>query len=1531
MMAKRILRWTGFIVLTPVLIFIIFFILLYVPPIQNFLRKKVVTIASDATGMQIEIERISLSFPLDLVVQNVEVIDKQDTLLSASELMVKVQLLPLIRKRIEVNGIRFQDVRVNSAGLIDGMRVEGVLGQFFLESHGVDLSSETVNLNKVKLNDTNLKLCLTDIAESKSDSTSTPLNWKVLLHQLSLQNVTFILDMPVDSLNLYTHLGEAMVKNGTVNLRTGLYQLSLFKLADSEVHFDFGDKKEREGFDPSHIVARNINIQLDSLKYHGQNIAAQIKQFTLNERSGLSVTSLKGSIVSNDKFVKVPSLRLETPYSYMDLMLLADWATIYKPETGEGSVRLSADIGKQDVLLFTGHLSDDFKENYPFRPLILRTSLEGNMQDLRLNELRAELPGAFRFIAEGQAQAVLDSINRRACVELDASTGNLDFILSLLEENSRKSFAIPQNMSLMGEASMKGKLYDADFTFTEGMGRIVLDASYDSGREIYDASLTIDSLKLTDFMPKDSLYMLTASITAHGEGIDFFSPKTTMNANFKVDTFNYAIYNLSGIEMVASLEQSLAKVTLNSHNPLIDMQARLEALLHPYRIDADLNVDLENVDLYRMHMTQAPFDAGLNFHVKASTDMKETHTVEGAVTDMRMQMEKGAFSPKNIYFSAALSPDSTMASVRAGDLKVLLNAAGDIERLMKESDHFVETLNTQFAEKTLDQNELRTCLPNACLCITAGSDNPISNYLDAFAGVDFNEFFVDIGTSPVDGINGKSYIYALHTDSLQLDTLRFDIFQDTTGVKFAGNVINGPSNKQIVFKATANGELRKHSARLLLGYFNDKGEQGLNLGIRAVLRPEGYSLHLFPEHPTIVFRSFDLNKGNYIYVGKDQHVRADVSLLDSAGTGLKLYSLPDTTALQDIAAELRRIELADVSQMIPYMPKISGLLSAETHFVQTKEELQLAADVQVEKLIYEKNPIGNVELGAVYLPGEGDDHHLDVHLNHDNHEVLEAGGIYHSSGNGLLDADITIQDFPLRLANGFIPDGLVRLAGNLGGNLNVKGELAKPMLDGEIVLDSVSGNVPQYGVRFRMDSKPIRLEKSKLIFDKYSIYTRGNNPFMINGNVDMTNFSAMTADLKLGARNYELINAKKTKESLVFGKVFVDIFSMVQGPLDGLKVRGNINLLGTTNVTYVLKDSPLTAAQDRLGELVTFVNFNDTTEVKEEELPPVTLGGIDMLMVVHIDQAARVNADLNEDGSDYIRLEGGGDLSLQYSEFNGIQLTGRYTLTSGKMKYSIMNLKNLDYTIQNGSYVDFSGNPMNPLLNITAVYKVKTAVMQDDQKRMVNFEASIIIQNTLENLSVSFDLSAPEDATIQNELAAMSDEERSKQAVAMMITGTYLGGGGGGFNMGNSLNSVLNSAIQGITNNIKAVDISLGVDMADGTDGNSHTDYSYQISKRFWNDRFNVIIGGTISSGENVQQGNQTFIDNISIEYRLDGSGTRYVKLFHDKNYDSILDGEITETGIGIVLRKKMSRMGELFIFRRNKRTINNSDKKVKR
>ena len=114
------------IILTPILLFVILMVLLYVPPVQNFLRKQATEFASKATGMEINVGRIDLRFPLNLLVRDVEVIQAPDTLLTLGSLNVSVQAMPLFKGRVEVDDITLQRVSVNSAHLIDGMQIRGV-------------------------------------------------------------------------------------------------------------------------------------------------------------------------------------------------------------------------------------------------------------------------------------------------------------------------------------------------------------------------------------------------------------------------------------------------------------------------------------------------------------------------------------------------------------------------------------------------------------------------------------------------------------------------------------------------------------------------------------------------------------------------------------------------------------------------------------------------------------------------------------------------------------------------------------------------------------------------------------------------------------------------------------------------------------------------------------------------------------------------------------------------------------------------------------------------------------------------------------------------------------------------------------------------------------------------------------------------------------------------------------------------------------------------------------------------------------
>ena len=1499
-MKRKWIKWVSWILLTPILLFVVLMILLYVPPVQNFLRKQATAYASQATGMQINVGRIDLRFPLNLLVRDVEVIQAPDTLLTLASLNVHVQAMPLFKGKIEVDDITIQRVTVNSANLIEGMQIRGVLGRFFLESHGVDLANEAAVINRAELSDTHIGLILADTTTTeKSDTASAPVNWKVNLHALNLKNVSFSMQLPADSMRMAAHVGEATVNDVSADLKQQFYGLRSFLLTGASVNYDTGNALPAEGFDPSHIALRDIRIGIDSVLYQGRNMNAVIREFSMNERSGLSVTSLTGRVFADSTLIRVPYFRLLTPHSEMNLTAQTYWELVNIPTTGRLTARFNALIGKQDVLLFAGGLPDAFKDAYPFRPLVVQAGTEGNLKSMQISRFKIDLPGAFSLDGGGELYNLMDSVTRSAAIDLKMRTGNLNFLTALADMKPGAPLVIPDSMLLDARLGMEGPKYDARLQLKEKEGRLNLTANLNTNTEVYSADLKIEDLQVNHFLPHDSIYELTTSLSARGRGLDFTSYRSVATVNASVEKLHYADYRISGIELSGAVKNAVATAQLTSDNALLKMKADAEYhLAHRYP-DGKVELDVTSLD-----------------------------------TEKLVSISLGKEKVLAFQFTGEVRKERVFTHLTSGDLKLNLSARAGLEPLIRQSTHFADILMRQLDNKELNHAELRKALPTAIFSFSAGRNNPMAWYL-ATQKISYQDASVKIGCAPDWGINGKASLHALKIDTLQLDTIFLTLQQDTSRISLHGGVINGPKNPQISFKSILTGEIRDKDAELTAQYINDKGKTGLLFGVNAKPlyggrgKGNGIALTLIPEEPVIAFHKFRFEEHhNWIYLHNNMRVYANVDMQDNEGMGIRMQSLPsDTVSLQNMDVELRRIRLDELFSILPYMPEITGLLSAEAHYIQTEHSLELSAEASIDELTYERQRIGDVSLGATWLPGEAGKQYVNTYLTHEGTEIMVADGALYPtiSGKDSIVVNSTLEHFPLTIANVFVPDQMVTLSGDMDGDLHITGYTDTPLINGGLSLDSVSVYARQADARFTFDNRPIQVQNNRIVFDKFAIYTTSKNPFSIDGYVDFRDMSRPMANLKLFAENYTLLNAKRTKESMVYGKVFVDLDATVRGPLDGLMMRGNVNLLGNTDVTYVLTDSPLTV-QDRLSDLVTFTSFADTTSLNKEEVPTLSLGGLDMIMTVHIDPAVRLKADLSADRSSRVELEGGGDLSLQYTPQGDLTLTGRYTLTGGMMKYALPVIPLKEFQIQNGSYVDWTGNPMDPLLNFRATERMRASVSQEDgTSRMVNFDISIVVKNRLDNLSLAFEIDAPDDASVQNQLAGMGPDERSKQAVAMLATGIFLAdsgsGGGMNLNMGAALNSVLASQINALTGNMKNASLSFGVEDHDDSDaGGKRTDYSFRYSQRLFNDRFQIVLGGKVSTGANATNDVESFIDNISLEYRLDQSGTRYIRLFHNKNYESVFEGEITETGVGLVLRKKMDRLSELFIFKKKKK-----------
>ena len=427
----------------------------------------------------------------------------------------------------------------------------------------------------------------------------------------------------------------------------------------------------------------------------------------------------------------------------------------------------------------------------------------------------------------------------------------------------------------------------------------------------------------------------------------------------------------------------------------------------------------------------------------------------------------------------------------------------------------------------------------------------------------------------------------------------------------------------------------------------------------------------------------------------------------------------------------------------------------------------------------------------------------------------------------------------------------------------------------------------------------------------------------------MRSLSSPHLDLALKARNMQIVGTQKTRKSQVYGKAFIDLDAKARGSLQLLDIDAALELLPGTNVTYVMLDAISDITSRSNQDMVKFVNFNDTAAVAEADTvaAPSMLMNIDARLTVST--GTTVSVDLSADGKNKVQLQSAGTLNYTMDYMDDQRFTGRLNLNGGFVRYSIPVMGEKMFSFNEGSYVVFNGDMMNPQLNIDATDNVRANVSQSGtNSRVVNFDVGLKVTGSLDEMNVVFDLACPDDITIANELKSMTPEQRANQAMNLLITGIYRAGGTQTISSGNAGTNALFSFLESQLNSwassaIKGVDLSFGINQYDKTvDGTNTTSmsYSYRVSKSLFDDRFKIVVGGNYATDAEADENfAQNLIADISFEYMLNKAGTMYVKLFRHTGYESILEGEITQTGVGFVYKKKIQRLGDIFNFLRRR------------
>ena len=1497
---KKIFKWIGIVLLSPVVLFVVLVALLYVPPIQNWAVQQVASIASKKTGMDISVEHVDLSFPLDLQVDGVRIVKEQDTIADIRSTIVDVKLWPLFSGDIVLNKLRLDDAHINTLDFIGDLRMQGFIGSLSLSSPGIDATALEMELRSPRMKNADLTVYMSDTA---AIDTST-VGWHIRFDRFDFEQTRLCIVMdstavfatdasPTDTTATVPTRIEASLPKAT--LRQGDLHLGLVRFAFGAIDWHEGRlSMGNYGKDDDNVFSlSDMELQIDSFFSYKEQLRVGIAQASMKEENtGVALHQLQGRIA----------------------------------KSGD-------DISLRDLLMNASTIYDG-------QPVTLRADIDGDTRQMDIRKLSVSVPAKVHAEASGQLRNILDTERLTADVSLSAN------VFATMKADG---FQLPAGLSLQADVKSQAQQTTADVTMRQGGALASLQAKLNGSlsalaefdKQIpYDARISTRGLDLRRFMPDAGVGPLTADVTLRGTGIPSLSAGGANGSHLVADvnlhSLRYDQWQIDSVQATATIEGNNIQICADSRNRLVSGTLDADVLLmDKNNIMAKVSTNLQHVDLFALGIVDHPTVIGLDGDFDIDTDTKLRHKLSALMSDIYIRDSVQTHHPERIGILVKTGTDTTVVRLQSGDFIVKADAQGNYEQLLPRLSALSDSIATQLRNRTIDQQALKCLLPTGRLYITAKKGNPIAAILKAQSDITFDQLDIDLHASPSAGLNGQLDVLKLNTGSMLLDSIRLSLVEKAKGLTFNGFAANAKRNPTGTFRILFDGFLQQHGASLGVRYFDELGKLNIRIGskVEMVSLPgsdgdvTGLRFQLIPSRPTLGYKEFALNDDNYLLLHDNLKIEAYVNLLADDGTRILLYSgnsensenpegAEDSAALlQDLTVSVSSLDLGELTSGLVMLPAISGTLNGDYHLMMDQEHnISVASDMAVTNMVFEGSPVGNLGSEFVYLLREDGTHVVDATLMLDDAPIGSLQGSYLDGKR--LDANLELTHMPLSIVNGFMPDQLLGFEGTADGTLSVSGKLSNLDMDGRLTFTNGYLVSTPYGMRMRFGDTPLQMTDSKLVLDGFTLYADNGStqgaPLSINGSVDFYGKGDDAVSLRLAARNFQLVNAKQKKESVAYGKMFVNIFGRLSGNLEKLSLRGRLDVLGTTDLNYVLLDSPL-STDNQMDELVKFTDFSDT--IQTVVVRPET-DALDLDVQLRIDEGAHVRCALNAEQTNYVDLLGGGDLRMRM-DANGLNLTGRYTINNGTMKYSLPVIPLKTFTLAQGSYVEFTGRPDNPTLNITATERHRAAVSNesDGQSRNVMFDCGVVITQTLENMGLAFTISAPEDMQVQNDLNSMSREQRGKLAVTMLTTGMYLADGNtSAFSMNSALSSFLQSEINNITSGaLKTVDLQVGLGSTTDAAGQSHTDYSFSFAKRFWNNRLSVQLGGKVSTGSEVEGMQQSFFDNVTMEYRLSPTSNKYVKLFYNQNVYDWLEGYTGEYGGGFVWKRKLDKLIDIF------------------
>lgn len=554
-------------------------------------------------------------------------------------------------------------------------------------------------------------------------------------------------------------------------------------------------------------------------------------------------------------------------------------------------------------------------------------------------------------------------------------------------------------------------------------------------------------------------------------------------------------------------------------------------------------------------------------------------------------------------------------------------------------------------------------------------------------------------------------------------------------------------------------------------------------------------------------------------------------------------------------------------------------------------------------------------------------------------------------------ANVKIPKFDVSIIAPFLNG----IAAQTEGFANVDVTLSNPKkyfeINGEVDIPSLYATIVPTNARYNISGKAM-IKDNQYSLENGVVKDDEGGTGVLNGWMTNEKYKKVKYNISVKANKILGLNTTEKDNANFYGKAYASGDVVING--DRNKITLTVDASSSKRSTFFLPLGGRTISE------VGFIKFaSPKTEDTRRRLrsraegSAGTTGSASLEMKLRLTATPLLEAEIVMDpltGSS-IKATGNGIIDIDIQPANEVfTINGEYAIDKGTYRFILPNFNLVDklFLIKNGSWIRWSGNPLNAALNVDAIYELKASlapILGDGpgMSNRVGVNCVLALNGELLHPDITLGIEVPgvgpeEQSMLRS--ALNTQEAISTQLFFLLFTSSFYAtseGAGSNGTLGNiGLMGTTTTGIEFLTSQIKNIFSSdkfdFGINYRPENKSNHLSDeFEIDFSAPIWKDRIYIDVTGNYRFKDNGTSANSdvsNWSGDVFLTWLLNNSGNLSLKAF-TRTIDTFDENlGFQESGVGIYFKSDFDNFKDLrlryrdYIFRRKEAKIEKREKK---